>query len=396
VALRAADLMERESVLGLSRTGRIAVACSLVAVVTALGAALTTISVTDWNVTVLVRMAREQPLAPVARASDPDFAFVNYDGRGDGVYYYAIARDPLARGDEHRLFSSSAYRYGHPGFSWAASLLSAGDARFVPLVLLLLNLGGMGVAAGVASLIARELGHSGWGGLLVALNPGLVYATTIDTDEPVSAALLALVLLAWLRGRWKLGLPALAALCFMKEWFVLVPAALVVWELLQWRRSGLRQVLARGAAVAASVIPFGVWYLYVIVHFDGWPAAPAGQLLQFPPTGWIQTARLGADWGTETFNRLVVGHTTVPFLAVVGVAFCLGILRAVRLRSPVDLVFLAFMPVVFGLNSYNLLYAKDLIRTLAIPLALVPAVMVDCRTWRAPHRRVNSAESGKT
>lgn len=375
---------------------RAALACALVAVATALGAALTTVSVADWQVTALVRMAAEQPLAPLARASDADFAFVHYHGRGDGVSYYAIARDPLARGEEHELIQWAAYRYGHPGFSWAALLLSAGDPALVPFAFLLLNLAGMGVAAGAASLIARELGHSPWGGLLVALNPGLIYATTIDTSEPVAAALLALVLLAWLRGRWQLGLPILAALCLVKEWFVLVALGLAVWELLQYRRSGRRQVVTRIAGLGASVIPFALWYLYVVVHFGSWPAAPAGELLQLPLTGWAQTARLAADLGLQTFDRVVVGHAALPLLAVVGLALLLGIVRSLRLRNPIQLVYLAFMPVVLGLNSLNLLYTKDLIRTLAVPLALVPAVLVGCDAWRErrlaiPRRKLEGA-----
>ena len=63
----------------------------------------------------------------------------------------------------------------------------------------------------------------------------------------------------------------------------------------------------------------------------------------------------------ESFDRVVVGHTTVPLLAVVGLAFAVGIGRAIRLRSRIDPVYLVFMPVVFGLNWYNLLYAKELI-----------------------------------
>lgn len=369
-------------VINFRNTSVVVVTCGLLATATALGAALTTISVADWNVTALVRMAREQPLAPLARASDPDFAFVHYDGRGDGVSYYAIARDPLARSDEHELIQWAAYRYGHPGFSWLASLVTFGDPALVPYAFLLLNLIGMGVAAGAASLIARELGHSPWGGLLVALNPGLIYATTIDTSEPVAAALLALVLLMWLRGTWKAALPILAALCFMKEWFVLVPLALIGWELMQLRRCGRSRVLTRSAALAGSVLPFAVWYLYVVLHFDRWPAAPAGELVQFPLTGWGQTARRAADLGMQSFDRVVIGHPAVPLLAVVSLAFGIGVVRALRLRNPIHVVFLAFMPVVLGLNWLNLLFTKDLIRTLSIPLALVPAVVVGGDTWR--------------
>jgi hypothetical protein len=45
------------------------------------------------------------------------------------------------------------------------------------------------------------------------------------------------------------------------------------------------------------------------------------------------------------------------------------------LRTPVHAVYLAFMPVVFAMNEWGLLYVKDMIRELAIPLVLVPAVV---------------------
>ena len=70
-------------------------ACATVAVASACSAVLATVSVADWNVTVLVRRRRGAD-GPVARETDPDFVFVHYHGRGDGVSYYAIARDPLA------------------------------------------------------------------------------------------------------------------------------------------------------------------------------------------------------------------------------------------------------------------------------------------------------------
>jgi hypothetical protein len=354
------------------------------------GVALTTMSVADWNVTVLVRMAPEQPLAPVARATDPGFAFVHFHGRGDGVAYYGIARDPLALGEEHELFEWAPYRYGHPGYSWLAWLASAGDAALVPFALLALNILGLGIAAAVSSLISHELGHSLWGGLVVALNPGLLYATTIDTSEPVSAALLALVLFGWLRGRQGIAVVPLVLLCLTKEWFVLVAVGLAGWELVQASRAGWRW---RSAAVAAAlpalaVLPFALWYVYVVVRFDSWPAAPAGELLQLPLSGWAKTARQAADVGMQTFDGVTAGHAALPLLAVVGAAFVFGAVRAARLRNPIHPVYLALLSVVASLNHLNLLYTKDLMRTLAIPLALVPAVVVSSERWRA--RRISS------
>jgi hypothetical protein len=190
--------------------------------------------------------------------------------------------------------------------------------------------------AGAASFVARALGYSPWGGLLVALNPGLVYATTIDTSEPVAAALLVIVLLLWIRGRWRLALPVIAALCFMKEWFVLVPVGLALWELAKIVRTRRKDFWRRVAALAFSIGPFAVWYAYVILRFREWPAAPARDFLQLPPTGWVQTARTAAAMGTETFDKLVSGHATVPLLAVVAAAFAFGTIRALRIRTPVD------------------------------------------------------------
>ena len=67
------------------RSWRIPAWCAVIAVATAAAAVLATVSVAGWNPTVLVRMAEEQELAPLARAADPDFVFVHYHGRGDGV-----------------------------------------------------------------------------------------------------------------------------------------------------------------------------------------------------------------------------------------------------------------------------------------------------------------------
>ena len=102
------------------------------------------------------------------------------------------------------------------------------------------------VAGAAASLLARAVGWTSWGGLAVALNPGLVFAVNVDTSEPLGAALLLLGLAAYVRGRrgWALGL--LAALCLVKEPLVLVPLAIAAWELWRTRRPPI---------VALAVVP---------------------------------------------------------------------------------------------------------------------------------------------
>src|SRR5690349_10630422 len=119
--------------------GVVAILCALVAVA---AAALTVVAVQDGrpDPTALVNLATTDALADDAVATDPDFVLVTTDQHYDGVYYYAIARDPLLLGDEHTKIDQPAYRYGHPFFGWAARAMSLGDDRAVPGAMLLLSL----------------------------------------------------------------------------------------------------------------------------------------------------------------------------------------------------------------------------------------------------------------
>src|SRR5690349_18393493 len=104
----------------------VALLCALVAVGAAL---LTVVAAQDGrpDPTALVKLSTADALAPDARATDPDFVLVAPQAHYDGVYYYAIARDPLLRGDEHTKIDQAAYRYGHPMVGWMARVVSLGQ-----------------------------------------------------------------------------------------------------------------------------------------------------------------------------------------------------------------------------------------------------------------------------
>ncbi len=218
----------------MTRTRRIALGCSAIAVAVCGVAVAASLSVRDWHLSALVRMSGSEPMAGPARATDPGFAFVNPQAHYDGVYFYAIARDPFARGEAHTLIDRPAYRYGHAGYGWLAWLVTAGRAGAIPAALLALSLAGVAIAGYAGSLLAAELGWSPWGGLVVAFTPGIVLATTVDTSEPLALAATLLALLAWMRGRRGWGAAALAAACFIKEPLLLVAVGIGVWEVTVW------------------------------------------------------------------------------------------------------------------------------------------------------------------
>lgn len=66
-------------------------------------------------------------------------------------------------------------------------------------------------------------------------------------------------------------------------------------------------------------------------------------------------------------------------LVVTATVLAIGTVRALRVRTSADSIFLGFMPIVVSLNALTLLYPKDLLRRLAFPMTLLPAVIAGPR-----------------
>ena len=355
---------------------RIALLCAAVAVIVSGGAALASISIRDGRLSALVRMSAQEPMAALAREADPSFSLVDVQAHYDGVYFYTIARDPLARGRGHELIDKAAYRYGHAGYGWLAWLASAGRPRAVPAALFGLSLAGLVVGAFALSLLARDLGLSPWLGLVVALNPGMVFATTADTSEPVAMAALALALLAWTRERYGWAAVALTAGCFIKEPLLLVPVGLGLWMIVEVLRGRAPLRWTRVAALAIGPLLYGGWFLYLRNVFGVWPSRqPSDEFLTAPFTGWIDSLRRAAGLATGPFESMQIGNTSVALLIVIGAVLLAGMILAIRVRNAIAPVFFLLALLVFCLNWLGVLYPKDLIREVALALALVPFLL---------------------
>jgi hypothetical protein len=360
----------------LKRDTRVGLVCAAIALATAGVAVTATIAWNGWKLSALVHMSSQDPIAPFAVRTDPGFALGSPGEHYDGVYYYAIARDPLARGVAHTLIDRPAYRYGHAGYGWLAWALSGGRGRDVPLALLEINLVAIALAAFGASALACAYGWSPWGGLVVSFNPGVVYATTIDTSEALGIAVLVWALLAWTRRRWTLAAVALAALCLVKEAFVLVPIGLAVWELVEARRGrGAADLGRRLALLAIGPIVYTGWYLYLRAQFGHFPFQEARDLTTWPFRGWWDAFRMAARMGTQGADSdPQIGQASIPLMTTVGGVLLFALVLSLRLRTRFDPVFALLAALGFCLTWLGMLYPKDLIRELAIPLALAPAV----------------------
>jgi hypothetical protein len=347
----------------------IPLACGVAALVAAGSAVVVSLHWQEWNTSSLVRMHGNLGIAKLAVRDDPSFRLRAESGFYDGAYFYAIARDPLATGEAHRLLREAPYYWGHPGYGWIAWLASGGGhPTAVPDALLAVGLLSIFAAGIAASRLARALDWTPWGGLAVALNPGLVFAVANDTSESLGAVLLLGGLLAYVRGRLGWAIALFAALCLVKEPLALIPVAIGVWEL--WRRR-------RPPLIAVSVVPAVLWWIYLRIHLGAFPFGGGKSRLSPPFLGW---KRALVDAALQSWNDGVdtaqLGQAAVPLIVVVGLAILVAAVVALRLRTPVDPAFLAIAALYGCITSIGVQYPKDLVRELALVLALLPFVFV--------------------
>jgi hypothetical protein len=345
------------------------VACALAALATSGAAVAASLARERWQLSSLVRLHDTLPLAKLALRDDSGFVLRHVAGFYDGAFFYAQARDPLATGEAHRLLGQAPYYWGHPGYGWLAWLASlGGHPSAIPAALLAVGLLGVAVAGAAASLLAEALGWTRWGGLAVALNPGLVFAVANDTSESVGAALLALGLLAYARGRRGWALVVLAGLCFTKEPLALVPLAVAAWEL--WCR--------RRPVTAVAVLPVAGWWLYLRLHLGSFPFghAEGASRLGWPFVGWEKAV---LDAASQSWSGAVdtaqLGQAAVPVIVATALAILVAAGRALRLRTVVDAPYVVLAAVYACIVSKGVQYPKDLIRELAPVLLLLPLVL---------------------
>ncbi len=350
---------------------QIAAACAAVAfVVSVIGAGIA-MWAAGGSTSALVRLPAEEPLGAYVQQRHADWDFVQPATRYDGLYYYAIALDPFATGEQHELIDAPAYRYGHVGHGWLAAIVSLGSEDRLPAALLLLGLAGMVAAAYAGSLLAVQLGASVWLGLLVAVNPGLIYAVTVDTPETTGIAVMAIGLLTWLRGRIWLAAGSFILACLIKEAFVFVPIGIGIFEVVErlrgrkdpdlWFRLG---VLSLGPLALAS------WFVYLHGRLGLWPFAEGPENLAQPIVGWVDTFRLAGLQGQGAEYQ--VGAIGLPLLIAIGAALLIGIVKGMFLRTPLDPIFVLSVFLIFSLSWLALLYPKDLLRNVSPLLFLLP------------------------
>jgi hypothetical protein len=164
-------------------------------------------------------------------------------------------------------------------------------------------------------------------------------------------------------------LACLALLPLTKEPLVLVAFAFACWELMRCRRPKV------AIGMMATTIPAALWWIYARIHFGAWFTS-GDSALAAPFSGW---RRALLDAGVNTYGPDAVRSegaeaTLVLLVVLLGVLAVAGI-AALRLRKPVDLVYLLLGVLALCLAPNATVYLRDAIRNTAILLVLVPWVI---------------------
>jgi hypothetical protein len=175
-----------------------------------------------------------------------------------------------------------------------------------------------------------------------------------DLAEPLAAALILGALFAFVRGKRVAMWACLALLPLAKEPLVVVPLAVVGWELVRRRPRD-------AAVVATAVIPALVWWAYARIQLGAWFTS-GDTALGKPLIGWYRAF----------LHQGTLGDIT---LAILLALFVLAALRAFRVRGPVELSYLALAALAVCLAPNATLAFTTAMRNTVFLFVLVPFVI---------------------
>jgi hypothetical protein len=187
-------------------------------------------------------------------SGDPRLFFLTaHDLFGDGKGFAAVGR-----------ITEIPYRYGRMGLPLSGWLLAFGRPGLVGWTLIGVNLAALIAIPGLAALLLIEYGAPPAAAAFVLVVPDLLFLYGSVVAEPLLIALLLLAFVLDARGYRRSTICVIAFAILVKE------IALLALVPLAWR--AVRQRDWRGAAaVAAAVLPYAAWCVWVRSQLGEFP-----------------------------------------------------------------------------------------------------------------------------
>lgn len=232
----------------------------------------------------------------------------------DGRFFFIQANDPLLLNpSDHAAFlDRPAYRSQRMLYPLLVGLGGLLPVDLIPWGMAVVS--GLSIVAGTLAvcLLALRRRRTAWLGVAFAFNIGVLVEFDVGGAGVLAAALMFWALLCYVGGRMRWAAVLLGFAVLAREVYLLVPAGLVVWELVRGRPVNWRLALP---AVGAAAL----WGLYVRTRLGfGSGGSEVQELTAVPFRGVAESMRSNAD---------------DPLTLVLGVVFLLIFLRFAWLAS---------------------------------------------------------------
>lgn len=170
-----------------------------------------------------------------ARETPPGLTVRPEIGGYDGVAFYRLAVNPFstARKAYGIRLDNPPYRQQRIGYPLLVFLASAGQARAVPLMMVVVNVLALVAIAAIGGLLAQHFGFNGLWGIAFALYPGFILTLSRDTSEIVACMFMLATALALARERFLAASILLTFAMLTRETALLIAiavAAMYVWK----------------------------------------------------------------------------------------------------------------------------------------------------------------------
>jgi hypothetical protein len=231
-----------------------------------------------------------------AEQAPADLAILEDSDGYDGQFFYRLALDPFTSEEVEFGIRLDApgwrqQRLLYPLIVW---IVSIGNPAAVPVLLIVVNLVGLGSIGWFGARVAMQMGRHALWGLLFSFYPGFLISLSRDLSEIVATAFLLLGILFVTRTRFLAAAIAFGAAVLTRETTLLVPLAAGGAALLgdesghpSNRRARYLLVIPLCVYAGMQIVLWIHWGELPIARGRGQLGAPLGGILHFLRSDWL-------------------------------------------------------------------------------------------------------------
>ena len=263
-------------------------------------------------------------------------------------------------------------RIGYPAVTW---LVSLGGLVSVPLALVVVNVLGLAVIAGLGGLFAQRFGRHALWGIAPAMYYGFAFTLSKDLTEIVEVVFLLLGLLAAHKHRFILSALALSGAVLTRESAVLFVPFVAAWRLFTLVKQRQRP---SGIDLTWIVPPlaFGLWQLVVRMGTGRFPlAAERENTINIP--GWPLLRALPDLFDDLSLQGVV--HLAEVFVLVGVVVFALMSMRTSAAEPLEKAVFLGLAVACLSVDIHGSVWAIRSMRMFADAFVMAMLILLATR-----------------